>query len=63
MNLDPDDYTDAQAVAAVTRITRINFRLVERLFTQVDRIMKINDLHTLTDDVVEAARSTLVIGA
>lgn len=63
LNLAPDDYTDAQAVAAVARITRGNFRLVERLFTQIDRIMKINDLHTLTDDVVEAARSTLVIGA
>jgi len=24
--------------------------------------MKINDLQTITDDVVEAARSTLVIG-
>jgi len=63
LNLDPDDYTDAQAVAAVGRITRGNFRLVERLFIQIDRVMKINDLHTLTDDVVEAARSTLVIGA
>ncbi|MBG6191670.1 hypothetical protein IWX64_002637 [Arthrobacter sp. CAN_A212] len=28
----------------------------------MDRIMKINELTTITDDVVEAARSTLVIG-
>lgn len=57
--LRPDDFTDAQALAA---IARINFRLVDRLFTQMERVMKINVLHTITDDVVEAVRSTLVIG-
>ena len=41
-----------------------NSGLIERRFTQIDRVMKINGLQTLTDDVVvEAARSTLVIGA
>ena len=61
-DLDPDDFTDAQAIATIERITRGNFRLLERLFPQIRRVLKINDLHTITDDVIEAAASTLVIG-
>ena len=30
---------------------------------QIERILKINGLSVITDDVVEAARSTLLIGA
>jgi len=62
LTLDLSDFTDAQAVAAVGRITRGNFRLIHRLFHQIERILQINDLTVITSDVVEAARSTLVIG-
>ncbi len=62
LTLDLTDFTDAQAVAAVGRITRGNFRLIHRLFAQVERIMKINDLAVITSEVIETARSTLVIG-
>lgn len=60
--LDPDDFTDAQAIAAIERITRGNFRLLERLFPQIARVLKINQLEAITDDVIEAAASILVIG-
>lgn len=60
--LDPEDFTDAQAIAAIERITRGNFRLLERLFPQIARVLKINQLEAITDDVVEAAASILVIG-
>lgn len=59
--LDPEDFTDAQTIAAITRVTRGNFRLLERLFPQIERILKINELDTITN-VIEAAQSTLVIG-
>lgn len=62
LTLDPEDFTDAQAMADIARITRGNFRLVYRLFAQIERILKINNLHLITSDVIDAARSTLVIG-
>lgn len=62
LNLDDADFTDAQAIASIARITAGNFRLLHRLFVQIERILKINELSVVTDDVVEAARSTLVIG-
>lgn len=59
LTFNPDDFTEA--VATIARSTRGNFRVVNRLFTHMGRIMKINELHTIADDVVETARSTLVI--
>jgi DNA transposition AAA+ family ATPase len=53
---------DAAAVAAVVRITGGNFRLLQRLLTQVERLLTINQLATVTGPVVEAARESLVIG-
>ncbi|WP_426980034.1 hypothetical protein ACQCSU_21590 (plasmid) [Pseudarthrobacter sp. O4] len=42
------------------RITRGNFRLIDRLFTQVERVMKINELSTITD---EQCRGLRIFGA
>ena len=62
LTIDPHDFTDAEAVAAVARITNGNFRLIQRLFTQITRIRDINQLNNITKEVVEAARETLLIG-
>jgi AAA domain len=58
----PTEFTDAEAMAAIVRITGGNFRLLQRLFAQMERILQINELRTITKEVVEAARDGLVIG-
>lgn len=60
--LDLDDFTDSQAAAAIARLTGGNFRLLQRLVAQMDRVLRINELTTITEDVVEAAAGALVIG-
>ncbi len=62
LKLDPTDYTDAEALAAIARITGGNFRLLQRLFAQIARLLEINQLGTITAEVVQAARESLVIG-
>jgi DNA transposition AAA+ family ATPase len=62
VSFDADEYTTAEAIATVTRITGGNFRLLQRLFDQIERILQINELHLITKEVVEAARQNLVIG-
>ena len=59
----PTEAANAEALAAIMRITQGNFRLIERLFTQIERLLAINGLRTITTAVIEAARESLVIGA
>lgn len=54
---------DSEAVTSVIRITGGNFRLFERLLTQIERITEINNLTQVSKEAVEAARESLVIGS
>ena len=44
------------------RMTGGNFRLLTRILTQVERVLEVNRLLSISIQVVEAARDSLVIG-
>lgn len=62
VNIPDAGLTDEDGIAAILRVTRGNFRLLNRLLTQIGRVLEINELQTVTQPVVEAARESLVIG-
>ena len=62
MHICVDDFTDTEALAAIVRITGGNFRVIHRLLMQIERILEINNLQTVTKEVVEKARERLVLG-
>jgi len=52
-----------ETFATKIRVPGGNFRLLARLLTQIERILKINDFNYVTRFVVETPRETLVIGS
>ncbi|EOK17891.1 hypothetical protein WQ1_00117 [Enterococcus faecium EnGen0371] len=57
-----EDFSDYETITTIIKITKGNFRLIHRLFAQIDRILRINQMDKITVEVVEAARDSLVIG-
>ena len=53
----PDSSPNPEVITAVIRLNRGNFRLLVRLLTQMERVLAINGLQTLSVDVVETARA------
>jgi hypothetical protein len=55
LELNKSSFPDSEAVAAVARITNGNFRLVHRLFSQINRIMMVNALTNINNVSHDAA--------
>ena len=53
---------DSERVAVTIRASGSNFRLLNRLLTQIQRIFEINMLDEVTKAVVDPTRESLVIG-
>lgn len=62
IELDGDSNKYNQATSTIGRITQGNFRLTERLLTQVKPIQQVNQIQYIDHQVVEAARNLLVVG-
>lgn len=58
----PDEVLAPEVVASLIRMSAGNFRLLSRLLTQIERILKVNDFRTVSKEIVAAARDSLVIG-
>jgi transposase-like protein len=57
------DALDVDVLNTIARITGGNFRLIQRLFAQIERVLTINQLAAVTVEVVDAAREGLVVSA
>lgn len=53
-----EDFSDYEAITSIIKITKGNFQLIHHLFAQINRILKINQLDTVTVEVVEATRDS-----
>jgi len=62
LNLDKEQFSDVEAIKTIARITQGNFRLIQRVFAQINRIKKINKLKKIDKETVMAARNCLVLG-
>ena len=60
--LSDDDFTETHAIATIARLSSANFRPLQRLLVQVDRVLRINEPSVVAAEVAEAAASALVIG-
>lgn len=58
----PDEMLAPDVIASLVRMSAGNFRLLSRLLTQVERILKVNEFPSVTKEIVAAARDSLVIG-
>jgi hypothetical protein len=54
----PNEQLPPEVIAKLIRMTGGNFRLLTRILTQIERVLDLNQLHTVSTEVVEAARDS-----
>ena len=59
---DNQTFIDVEAINEIIKITQGNFRLITRIFDQMQRIKEINNLSNISKELVDAAKKCLVIG-
>jgi hypothetical protein len=57
-----DTFSDYETLNTIVRIAKGNLRVLTRLFQQLERLMKINNVTFINTDLVNLAREALVIG-
>lgn len=62
MSISYTNYDNYDAINSIIKLSKGNFRLMQRLFSQIERIMEINNLQTVTTEVVATDRESLIIG-
>lgn len=58
-----DNFSDYETLNTIVRITKGNFRVLTRLFQQLERLMKVNNVASINTDLVNSAREVLVVGS
>ena len=57
-----DNFSDYETLNTIARISKGNLRVLIRLFQQLERLIKINNITSINMDLVNAAREALVTG-
>lgn len=60
LEMDIEQFYDFEAMKTIARITNGNFRLIRRIFEQISRLKEVNNLNTISSELVLAARDCLV---
>ena len=61
-NFKLNDKSSKETFAEIIKITNGNFRKIGRLFSQLERVMRVNNTNELGLDIVEIARESLIVG-
>jgi DNA transposition AAA+ family ATPase len=57
------NFSDYETLNTIVRITKGNLRVLTRLFQQLERLIKINNVTSINADLVNTAREVLVTGS